>query len=150
MSTGNFYFSSVCSVYTVIPDMPMPKRPLERKKKMGPRMKAAAARVKEWFDESGMTETQLADHVGIKQSSINSFLHGKNATSVDNLALIAEALGRDLCDVFEEVGPKASKYVMLVTAWNALPNQQARTAVLDLMKLLSNQSPKADQPPPRR
>jgi transcriptional regulator with XRE-family HTH domain len=123
-----------------------------RKKKMGPVARAAADRIRQWLHESGMTQQALADHAGVKQSSINSFLLGKNATSIDNLAAIAEAFGRDLCDVFEETAPAPTKYAELITAWNSIPLDQWRDDLMGLMKNYARhrESLLGDRPPSLR
>jgi transcriptional regulator with XRE-family HTH domain len=95
-------------------------------------MRAAAARINEWMNESGMTQQTLADHVGLSQQAIGKFLRGKNATSLDHLAAMAEALGRSLSDVFAEKSPKPTAYSILVSSWNSLPTEKHRQTLLKL------------------
>lgn len=50
-------------------------------------------RLKRYLEESGVTQTELASQVGVKQPTVWEWLHGDSQPSVDNLRKLSSATG---------------------------------------------------------
>lgn len=59
------------------------------------------ARIRELRKDAGLTQEQLADHLGIEQKHISLIELGKSYPSLDRLMRIAEALQVSLPSLFE-------------------------------------------------
>jgi DNA-binding XRE family transcriptional regulator len=97
---------------------------VEKDSSVGPHMRAAGKRIKQWRDKSGMSQQVLADRAGMAQTTVSAGENGRDGVS----------LGCSLSDVFAETAPKPTEYATLVTAWNALPSDQHRQTLLKMMQ----------------
>jgi transcriptional regulator with XRE-family HTH domain len=107
---------------------------VEKDSSVGPHMRAAGKRIKQWRDKSGMSQQVLADRAGMAQTTVSAFENGRDGVSLEKLAALAEVFGCSLSDVFAETAPKPTEYATLVTAWNALPSDQHRQTLLKMMQ----------------
>jgi transcriptional regulator with XRE-family HTH domain len=104
---------------------------------VGPHMRAAGKRIRDWRTKAGMSQVVLATRSGIAQTSISSFETGYAGISLEKLAVLAAVFGCSLSDVFAEDTPNHTdtiKYSSLIAAWNALPSDKHRQKLLELMQ----------------
>ena len=52
-------------------------------------------RLAESIKQSGYTQKQIAEHLGIKQSQISCYIHGKKMPALDTLANLCNVLDLD-------------------------------------------------------
>lgn len=57
-----------------------------------------SARIATWRDERGLSQTDLARHVGVTPAAVNHWEEGKTQPTHENLALIAQALGLSMSE----------------------------------------------------
>lgn len=57
--------------------------------------------IKELRKDKGMTQTQLADFVGVSKNAISEFERGNYLPALDTALLISKALNTDFQEVFE-------------------------------------------------
>ncbi|GGO56723.1 Transcriptional regulator, contains XRE-family HTH domain [Roseovarius pacificus] len=101
----------------------------------------------------GMTQQQLAEHVGIKFQQIQKYETGANRVSASRLWDIADALGVEVSFFFEGLAPEGStggdaenmpadllgdkEALDLVRSYYAIPENQRRR-LFDLARVLSD------------
>ncbi len=49
--------------------------------------------------QSGLTQREIAEKIGVKQQQISSYLHGKNLPALDTLSKLCTVLDLDANDV---------------------------------------------------
>ncbi len=59
--------------------------------------------------ELGLTQTELADRIGIGRPNIYRIEHGKQNVTVDTLCKLADALGITAVELFSGTAPTASR-----------------------------------------
>lgn len=53
----------------------------------------------EAISQSGLTQREIAEKIGVKQQQISSYLHGKNLPALDTLSKLCTLLDLDANDV---------------------------------------------------
>lgn len=107
---------------------------------MGLRDDQARERIRQWFLESGMTQTRFAKKVGWSQPTVSSFLLGKHNTDLDGLALMAQALGRTLAQAVGDDEPEETEESRVIATFNALSSDEERAAILQLMEAMRKEA----------
>jgi transcriptional regulator with XRE-family HTH domain len=107
---------------------------VDKDSSVGPHMRAASKRIKQWREKAGMSQQVLADRAGMAQTTVSAFETCRDGVSLEKLAALAEVFGCSLSDVFAEAAPKPTKYASLITAWNALPSDKHRETLLALIQ----------------
>ncbi|MBD9723425.1 helix-turn-helix transcriptional regulator [Streptomyces sp. ID-01-6.2a] len=75
-----------------MPTDPMPDRVLQRRRAIGDNIRAERTRQK-------LTQERLAEATGLDRKTVNRIEQASNATLIDHLVLIADALGVSLSDL---------------------------------------------------
>lgn len=68
----------------------------------GPLGKAFADALRAELGNQGLTQSQLAQMVGLSQSQVSVYLRGDKGITIDEADDMARALGMRLCEVIEE------------------------------------------------
>lgn len=57
------------------------------------RLKSVGLKIKEYMEEKGINQSEIADMVGIPRPKLNKMLNGEQKISLDDYELICGALG---------------------------------------------------------
>ncbi len=78
-------------------------------------------KIAEAIKQGGLTQTELARRLGIKQQQISCYIHGKKMPALDTLANICAVLDLDANDILC-LNDYASKSVSVVNSFNNSSN----------------------------
>ena len=111
-----------------------------------------------------MSQTKLAEKVGVTYQQLNKYEQGLSRISASRLALVAKALGVPITSFFDDLKPVTETAdekdtliavlgdrmtVELIKAFAAVPDAILRRRILDFVKTASGTDP-GDLPTPRK
>ena len=113
---------------------------------------AVAARIREFRVLAGLTQTELAEPLGLAFQQIQKYERGTNRVSAGRLVQIATALGQPVAAFFDVADLPAGDGINretlgMVRAFQALPSRELRDAARLTVKGLAKV---AAAPPPAR
>lgn len=79
-----------------IREVPTPSESLERDEAFACVSKVVAAGFRKARKEAGLTQSELAKKAGLRQAAVSRFESGKSNPTIDMLASVAHALGKEL------------------------------------------------------
>lgn len=102
--------------------------------------KAVGARIRTYRKALGMSQTELADAIGVRFQQVQKYENGSNRVAASRLWQIADALGISVVALFEDVrvtvgqSPDVSE---LVDLYSRLPAPQRAQALFHMRALLA-------------
>jgi transcriptional regulator with XRE-family HTH domain len=73
-------------------------------------------KIQEYLDQSGVTQSDLADQIGVSKQVMNKIIHGKKAINVEEISRIAASIRVSIDDLLsgDVQVPKAESFVMMM------------------------------------
>lgn len=110
---------------------------------MGKLENLARERIVRWRKQHNVSQARLGQVTGLHQTTVGKWEKGDLSTDIDTLAAWARFLGHTLLDLVAHEDFSNSPDADFVGAYNGLPNDEARAAVLKVMKAFPGRVEKA-------
>lgn len=101
---------------------------------MGRLENLARERIVRWRKQNGVSQDRLGQVTGTHQTTVGKWEKGDASMDVDTLTAWAAFFGRTLFDLIAHDDLTEMSTPDFVAAYNALPNDDARAAVVKLMQ----------------
>ena len=105
--------------------------------------KAVGARIRAYRKARGMSQSALAEKIGVRFQQVQKYENGVNRVAASRLWQIADAFHVDIIALFQDVRQtpaKAAEIDELMTLFNSMPTERRKEA-LAYMRTLASSSP---------
>lgn len=109
--------------------------------------KAVGLRIRTYRKALGMSQTELADLIGVRFQQVQKYENGSNRVAASRLWQIADALGVSVVALFEDVRQsrgEAADVAELLDLYNRLPSAQRAQALFHMRALLARSGDRPD------
>jgi transcriptional regulator with XRE-family HTH domain len=100
---------------------------------MGKLENLARERIVRWRKQHGVSQERLGKVTGAHQTTVGKWERGDASVDIDTLAAWARFFGHTLLDLIAHEDISVSPDADFVGAYNALPSDEARKAILGVM-----------------
>ena len=101
---------------------------------MGRLENLARERIVRWRKQNGVSQERLGEITGTHQTTVGKWEKGDGSVDIDTLAAWARFFGHTLLDLVAHEDMSHSPDADFVAAYNALPSDEARKAILGVMQ----------------
>ena len=104
------------------------------RRNMGKLESLARERIVRWRKQNGISQARLGQVTGTHQTSVGNWERGDVSTDIDTLAAWARFLGHTILDLIAHEDLSNSPDADFIGAYNGLPSDEARAAIVRLMQ----------------